>query len=371
MKVLLLVLGTVAAALAASSAGAAAPTQPKPSASRASATAPLPDSVVVRFPHRDLTLAEVQTAWYRQAARYRPPGTGLEVRRTFVDQLIEREVLAQAALAEPFVATEPESARYLTERARLLSFSLYSTMVYDSLELRDEDWKNARLALTGGMEVPDSALVDTTGLAQEAKQSAARRRSEVVSGQIRDDLAPAWDDSVAALLARRHEGRIHDFDADRRHGASDVDREGDGEVRPHLLRGVEPLRRRTCRHRVRRQGRELLLVRLRRRLGGLRGRLFRTGGLVLFIRRRRFLRRRRLLRRGCRLCAGRLLRGLDGGRGRGREQGEDREDAVHGRHSAYRAMRKPRSGRAVLPESRAASRSSGTLPVSQLAPRIT
>ncbi len=163
---------------------------------------PLPDSVVVRFPHRDLTILDVQTAWFRQAARYRPQGDPMQVRRTFVDQLIEREALAQAALAEPFVATEAESARYLTDRTRLLSQTLYSRMVFDSLEIRSEDWAKAREALSGGMNATAGAMADTVGLTAQAKQIAARRREEVLIGQIRADLAAQWDDSVAAFLAR-------------------------------------------------------------------------------------------------------------------------------------------------------------------------
>jgi hypothetical protein len=165
-----------------------------PAAAATKAGRALPDSVVVRLPHRDLTLLDVQMAWARQAPRYRPTGEGLALRRTFVEQLVEKEVLARAALAEPFVATEAESAVYLTERARALSERHYAHLVFDSLEVLPADWENARRAIA------DSS--DTTGLAANARRSAVFRREQIVSERVRADLAPVWDDSVAALLAR-------------------------------------------------------------------------------------------------------------------------------------------------------------------------
>ena len=60
-------------------------------------SAALPESIVVRLPHKDLSVQDVQLQWYRQAQRYRPAGKGLERKRAFVDQLIEKEILARAA----------------------------------------------------------------------------------------------------------------------------------------------------------------------------------------------------------------------------------------------------------------------------------
>src|SRR5262245_57225742 len=72
----------------------------------AARSAPLPDSVLVRMPHRDLTASEVLATWSRLSPQYRPPGEGEARTRSFVDQLVEKEAMARAATAEPFVMTE-------------------------------------------------------------------------------------------------------------------------------------------------------------------------------------------------------------------------------------------------------------------------
>lgn len=160
------------------------------------AGAALPDSVVARLPFKDISKFDMMYAWYRLEARYRPAGKGLELRRAFLDQIVEKEVLARAALAEPFVYTRQESARYASYKDDLLRQALYRQLVLDSLTVTDEDKR------LGWEDLKGSGMSDSVSARQAARARAERRRSEVVMAQMKTDLAPVWDDSVAALMAR-------------------------------------------------------------------------------------------------------------------------------------------------------------------------
>ncbi|MGH7724828.1 MAG: hypothetical protein ACREOU_05310 [Candidatus Eiseniibacteriota bacterium] len=155
----------------------------------------LPDSVVARLPYKDLRIETVLVSWYRLDPRYRPVGKGLELRRAFLDQLVEKEILARAALSEPFVMTREESALYTTHRDNLVRRALYRRVVLDSLTITPEDLELAR------RDVPPG-VTDSITIRSAARTRAERRRSEEVNKQIRVALAPVWDDSVAALIAR-------------------------------------------------------------------------------------------------------------------------------------------------------------------------
>ncbi len=109
-------------------------------AAETAATGPsLPDSVVARLPFRDLAVQDVLLSWYRLDPRYRPSGKGLEVRRAFLDQLVEKELLAREAKGEPFVMTREESARYVSYGEDLVRRALYRRVVLDSLAITPEE----------------------------------------------------------------------------------------------------------------------------------------------------------------------------------------------------------------------------------------
>ena len=170
----------------------------------AGAATALPDSVVVRLPHRDLTVRGVEDAWGRLDPRYRPEGTGTARVRTFVDQLVEKEAMARAALSEPFTMAAAESARYVAERTGLERNVLYRVLVADSVRVTEADRDSARRAAAA---LPDSlpaaaAANSPEAIERDAFRRAEQRRTMEVDAAIRRSLEPAWDDSVAALLAR-------------------------------------------------------------------------------------------------------------------------------------------------------------------------
>jgi hypothetical protein len=162
----------------------------------------LPDSVIARLPYRDLTVREFKLAWKRVDARYRPVGTGLAQKRLFLDQVLERELIARAATAEPFVMTDIESAQYLATRDQAIQRALYTKLVVDSAVVvqADRDSARARLAASslGKQTVPPEAVENYAHSLAEA------RRAEEFNARLKVQLAPAWDDSAAARLAREY-----------------------------------------------------------------------------------------------------------------------------------------------------------------------
>jgi hypothetical protein len=134
----------LAGALACAGATSAAPAKvPAKAATRPA----LPDSVIARMPHRDITRREYVLAWHRVEPRFRPKGTTLADRKRFLDQLVERELVASAALAEPFVMTEIESAQYVATQAAAVRRALYQQLVVDSTVITESDRDSARVRL--------------------------------------------------------------------------------------------------------------------------------------------------------------------------------------------------------------------------------
>ncbi|MEP7027711.1 MAG: peptidylprolyl isomerase [Candidatus Eisenbacteria bacterium] len=161
----------------------------------------LPDSVIARLPHKDLTARSVLADWYSLDPGYRPAGKGPALKRAFLDQLIEKEAIALAANAEPFVMTDVESAQYLAARADIVRRGLYRRLVADSTVITDADRDTARARLAGstaGQPVP-AGTIETQALAL-----AEDRRANEVNRRIRASLTPAWDDSATAQLARAY-----------------------------------------------------------------------------------------------------------------------------------------------------------------------
>lgn len=160
----------------------------------------LPDSVIARLPYRDITVREFKLAWQRVDARYRPQGTGIAQKRLFLDQVLERELIARAANAEPFVMTDLESAQYLAAREQAIQRALYTQLVADSAVVIAADRDSARVRLTasslGKQAVPPEAIENY------AHSLAENRRAEEFNARLKAQLAPAWDDSAMARLAR-------------------------------------------------------------------------------------------------------------------------------------------------------------------------
>ena len=182
----------LACALALAGGASAAP-------AKAPARAALPDSVLARLPHRDITAREYVLAWHRVEPRFRPKGTALADRKAFLDQLIERELVAQAALAEPFVMTEVESAQYVATRAQAVRRRLYEQLVLDSVVVTEADRDSARTRLHNSdpSRSPTPQAIETF-----SRSLAEPRRAAVVDSLIKLALQPAWDDTARARLAR-------------------------------------------------------------------------------------------------------------------------------------------------------------------------
>lgn len=175
---------------------AAAPAAPRTVARPARA---LPDSVLVRLPHKDLTHREVLEAWHKLPPQYRPAGAGVARTRAFLDQLVEKEAVARAALAEPFVMTDIESAQFQAGRADAVRRMLYRRMVLDSVTVTPADFDSARARMA---PAADGKPIPPEGLASTARSFAEARRAALVNDRIKASLIPVWDDSVTVLLAR-------------------------------------------------------------------------------------------------------------------------------------------------------------------------
>jgi len=187
--------GSTALALTLVLAPALAGSAPAPSASPAAA---LPDSVVARTPLRDITLDGMRSAWLRLDPRYRPEGTGEVLKRAFLEQLLEKEAMAQAALAEPFVMTDRETAQFAAFRDDVVRRELYKILVVDSAVVLpvDRDSARARMATP-----PDGSPIPAEAIDGAAKDWAQRRRAQVVEAAIKASVAPMFDDAVAGRLA--------------------------------------------------------------------------------------------------------------------------------------------------------------------------
>ena len=189
----------VLALLALCAAGANA-ASPPPARKPAAAIRPaLPDTVIARLPHRDITSREFVLAWHRVDPRYRPQGTTVAERQQFLDQMLEREMVARAATAEPFVMTELESAQYLAAKAQAVRRTLYKQLVQDSAVVTPADLDSARARLKNSdpSKPPSPQAVEAW-----ARSLAEPRRAAHVDSLLKAQLAPVWDDTAKARLAR-------------------------------------------------------------------------------------------------------------------------------------------------------------------------
>jgi hypothetical protein len=114
--------------------------------------------------------------------------------------------MARAALAEPFTMTGPESARYVAYRQSLERQELFRALVADSARITAADRDSARREVAARPGADASAPPPAEAIESAARVRAERRRAQELETWIRAALAPAWDDSVAAFLARAYAG---------------------------------------------------------------------------------------------------------------------------------------------------------------------
>ena len=131
----------------------------------------LPDTVVARLPHRDVTVRELEKLWFGIDPRFRPEGRGDSLRGVFLEQVLDKEAVGRAALREPFIMTDRESASYRKLRQDRLAFALYKQLVLDSLKAADP------------------------GRKEESRRWLELRKN------VLDAAQPMWDDSVVVLIA--------------------------------------------------------------------------------------------------------------------------------------------------------------------------
>lgn len=164
--------------------------------SHAAATAADADTILARLPHKTISVRQYLYAWARLDPRYRPEGTDLAAKRAWLDQMVQKELLARAALAEPFLMEPLESLQFEAFHNDLLRRALLKRLVADSAQVTSADLDSARVlaAQAGGGQASQAVLE------QAARSFAQRRRAEIVDQRIRAVVAPVWDDSVAALL---------------------------------------------------------------------------------------------------------------------------------------------------------------------------
>lgn len=185
----LVALGPLLAVLAAAPPAIAAKARP----------AALPDTVIARLPHRDLTVEGLRATWARLDPRYRPAGEGRARNRPFLEQLIEKEAMARTALAEPFTMTERESAQFLAYRKQMERQELYRILIADSARVTAADRESALVRMTA---MPDGSPTPPQAIEAAARPLAERRRVDELEKLVKDIISPVWDDSVAAFLAR-------------------------------------------------------------------------------------------------------------------------------------------------------------------------
>jgi hypothetical protein len=95
--------------------------------------------------------------------------------------------------------TEVESAQYLASKAQAIRRSLYRQLVQDSTVVTDADRDSARARITSSDpgKPPAPQAVETF-----ARSLAEPRRAAYVDAMLKKELAPVWDDTAKARLAR-------------------------------------------------------------------------------------------------------------------------------------------------------------------------
>ncbi len=171
-----------------------------PARARAAAAASGADTVLARMPWKVITRQDFLRSWARVAPTYRPAGTDLKAKRAFLDQLVQKELLAHAAITDSFAMAPLESAQFNAERRDILRRAVFQRLVTDSAVVTGEDIDSLRARLAPGQ----AATLGADQMQAAAMQFAQHRRAAALDARIKADIAPAWDDSVAALLVRAY-----------------------------------------------------------------------------------------------------------------------------------------------------------------------
>jgi hypothetical protein len=145
--------------------------------------APLPDTVLAQVGSHAVTRAEFLHQWERIGALDAPKNRPLaERRRSFLNQLIDKELLTQAADTETYAPTPEEEAKIALLQMNLMRQAYYRMMVVDSLV----------------PEPSDTAHAHASDQERAAQLSAAESR---LVDRLLAPLAPEWDRPVATFLA--------------------------------------------------------------------------------------------------------------------------------------------------------------------------
>lgn len=209
---------SLVAGLAASA--ASAPSRPHPAAAPLAEAAPgaaaptsapaLPDTVLARIGEaRLITVADFRRAWSQVKPPARPDSLTPRTAREFLELMIGKEALGEAALREPWVWTAAESARYEGLRDRMMM----------------------ALALDSALRVTQAARIsarkdslDATDLGTLARDEAIARMNIEYREDVLQRLAKAWADIpkppadsgvFAALRAMGRDPQVSEMDMHR------------------------------------------------------------------------------------------------------------------------------------------------------------
>jgi hypothetical protein len=148
------------------------------------AESPLPDTVLAQVGTSRVTRSEFVRQWERIGAYNEPAAKPLAARRReFLNQLIDKELLTQAAAGEAWAPSPEEEAKLELLQLNLMRQAYYRIMVVDSLPDDDSDTSSMRMH-------------------PEEESRAAQMQAEArLVDRLIGPLSPQWDKSVAALLA--------------------------------------------------------------------------------------------------------------------------------------------------------------------------
>ena len=101
---------------------------------------PLPDTVLATVGPREVPRAEYLRQWERVAVHMVDPGTGeLEQKQFFLTQLIEKELLAQAAIDAGYEPTPSEDAQLGVLRLKQMQIAYYTQEIMGVIEETDPE----------------------------------------------------------------------------------------------------------------------------------------------------------------------------------------------------------------------------------------
>ncbi|HEV8481185.1 MAG TPA: peptidyl-prolyl cis-trans isomerase [Candidatus Eisenbacteria bacterium] len=153
------------------------------------ARSPLPDTVLAQVGSRQVTRSEFLRQWERLGATEAPADRPLRERhRVFLNQLIDKELLTQAAATETYAPTPEEEAKLGLLQLNLMRQAYYRREVLDSLPPEGGAPAETHAHAAHGADMDRAAQV----------QAAELRLIE----RLTAPLAPQWGETVAAFLAR-------------------------------------------------------------------------------------------------------------------------------------------------------------------------